>query len=206
MTRKILQFLFWPTCAAAAIILASCAAPSQLPPAYVAPSSGAVAKLQVRSQKLAGPAIFYSFDDPRACSGGRIITDTWASKGVLKGSTALRAGEPITLWLSYLAPGERSCNIVRTFRPNADKNYLAYALATDSGCSLSIQDITDPANPKSEQTYVPRTYLPTAASQLPHCVAADVDTLLAKPHRSNLSGMKIEELLPLLPPDSAPAK
>ncbi len=189
-----------------ALFVAACAAPDQPPAAYVAPSTGALARLQVRSLKLAGPAIFYSFDDPRTCSGGRVITDTWASHGVLKGSTALRADEPVTVWLSYLAPGERSCNIVRTFRPNHGKNYLAYALATETGCSLSIQDITDPSNPRTEQTFVPRTYLPTSAAQRPHCVATDVDAQLAKPHKANLSGMKMEELAPLLPADPGNAK
>lgn len=186
-----------------AALLASCAAPSVAPLAYVAPTSGVTAKLQVRSLKLVGPAIFYAFDDSRACAGGRIITDTWHAKGVLKGSTALRADEPVTLWLSYLAPGERACNIVRTFRPHPDKNYLAYALATESGCSLAIEDITDPANPKAEQSYVARTYVPTSAAQAPHCVATDVDAQLAKPHKPNLSGMKMDELAPLLPANPA---
>ncbi|MDB5802524.1 MAG: hypothetical protein JWL63_3463 [Rhodocyclales bacterium] len=201
MHHKLLISLF------VALLVSSCAAPVQTPPAaYVAPNSGALARLQVRSLKLAGPAIFYSFDDPRTCSGGRIITDTWASQGVLKGSTAVRADEPVTVWLSYLAPGERSCNIVRTFKPHTDKNYLAYALATETGCSLSIQDITDPSNPRNEQTFVPRTYVPTSVAQRPHCVAADIDAQLAKPRKPNLSGMKMEELAPLLPANSENAK
>jgi hypothetical protein len=189
---------------ALAALTFGCAVPpspssAQQPSAYVAPASGALARLQVRSLKLAGPAIFYSFDNAQTCSGGRIIADTWTTKGVLKESTALRAGQPATLWLSYLGPGDRACNIVRSFKPDPDKNYLAYALATESGCSLVLQDITDPANPKNERSFVPRTYVPTSAVQAPHCVATDVEAQLAQQRKPNLSGIKMEELAPLLP-------
>ncbi|MDB5887428.1 MAG: hypothetical protein JWM03_300 [Rhodocyclales bacterium] len=181
--------------------LASCAThPPQLPPDYVAPNAGPLARIQVRSNQVAGYGFFYSFDDQRNCKGNRMIAMTKTSQSQLKASTSLRADEPASLWFSYAAPGNRFCNSVRTFKPASGKNYLAYAVATDVGCSLSIQDITDPANPKFEPSFFTRTYVPTIVQESAHCVATDVDAQIAKARKPNLSGLKMDDLKALLPP------
>jgi hypothetical protein len=180
--------------------LAGCASrPPALPPDYVAPSVGPLARIQVRSNQVAGFGFFYSFDDQRNCKGNRMIAMTRTSQNQLKASTSLRADEPASLWFSYAAPGNRSCNSVRTFKPASGKNYLVYAAATDVGCSLSIQDITDPANPKFEPSFFARTYVPTLVQENAHCVATDVDAQIAKARKPNLSGLKMDDLKALLP-------
>jgi hypothetical protein len=183
-----------------ACVLASCATPPpQLPPNYVAPIVGPLAKIQVRSNQLAGFGFFYSFDDQRNCKGNRLVTMTKTSQSQLKASTSLRADEPASLWFSYAAPGNRSCNSVRTFKPASGKNYLVYVAATDVGCALSIQDITDPANPKFEPSFFARTYVPTIVQANAHCVATDVDAQIAKARKPNLSGLRMDDLKALLP-------
>lgn len=108
---------------------------------YVAPTTGSLASLQIRSNQVAGIGIMSSFVDQRACKGTRMITNTKLSQNQLKASTSLQADEPASLWFAYVAPGNRVCNIELTFKPGKDKNYLAYANVTELGCAMLIQDI-----------------------------------------------------------------
>jgi hypothetical protein len=107
----------------------------------VAPTTGSLASLQIRSNQVAGIGIMSSFVDQRACKGTRMITNTKLSQNQLKASTSLQADEPASLWFAYVAPGNRVCNIELTFKPGKDKNYLAYANVTELGCAMLIQDI-----------------------------------------------------------------
>jgi hypothetical protein len=180
--------------------LASCATPPPpLPPNYVAPTTGPLARIQLRSNQMAGYGFFYSFEDQRSCKGNRLIAMTRTPQSQLKASISLRADEPASLWFSYAAPGNRSCNSVRTFKPGNGRNYLVYVVATDVGCSMSIQDITDPVNPKFEPSFFARTYIPTAVHENAHCVATDVDAQIAKARKPNLSGLRMDDLKALLP-------
>lgn len=182
-----------------AVVLASCATrPVPVQSDYVAPTSGDLAKLQVRSSPFAGYGVLYSFDNQRACAGNRVITNARASQ--LKASTALKADEPASLWFAYLGPGNRLCNVMLTFKPGKDKNYLAQVGATELACAIALQDITDPSNPKPESTRVLRTYQATAQRENPHCAPIDVDAELARARRPNLSQLRMDDLKALLPP------
>ena len=189
-------------------LLAGCAArtPAPVPVTpinYQAPDTGPLATLQIRSNQVAGVGVFSSFADQRVCKGTRVITSTKASQNQLKASTALRADEPASLWFTYVAPGNRPCNVALTFKPLKDKNYLVFAAVSELRCALAVQDISDPSNPKLEPTQFGRTFVATATWDSALCVAADVDAQLAKPRKPNLSGLKMDDLKALLP--TAPA-
>jgi hypothetical protein len=190
----------------AAGLLASCASK---PPVihttvtpYVAPTSGSVATLQVRSNQVAGLGVLSSFVDQRSCMGTRMITNTRVSQNQLKASTSLQADEPASLWFAYVAPGNRICNVALTFKPGKDKNYLAYANVTELGCGLVVQDITDPLNPKSEPSRFQRTFV-SGSLDAAHCAPTDVDAQISKARKPNLSGLKMEDLKALLPAEKA---
>ncbi|MEC5384274.1 hypothetical protein VVD49_00995 [Uliginosibacterium sp. H3] len=184
-------------------VLAGCAArPSVTVPAtlpnYIAPTEGAVASLQIRSNQVAGVGVFSSFEDQRACKGIRMIANTKTTQNQLKASTTLRADEPASLWFAYVGPGNRLCNVAMTFKPVKGRNYLALANATDVACAIALQDISDPSNPKQEPTRFARTVVLTGRESA-HCAAVDVDAELTKVRRPNLSGLRMDDLKALLP-------
>jgi hypothetical protein len=190
-----------------ACLLASCASkpPTQTTVAsYVAPTSGALATLQIRSNQVAGLGVISSFADQRACKGTRMITNTRASQNQLKASTSVQADEPASLWFAYMAPGNRLCNVALTFKPAKDKNYLAYVNVTELGCGMVVQDITDPLDPKAEPSRFQRTFV-SGGLDAAHCTATDVDAQISKARRPNLSGLRMEDLKALLPAEKTAA-
>jgi hypothetical protein len=193
-----------------ASLLSACAPaptrPNLLQP-YVAPTSGKIAKLQLRSPRLLGTALLYSFDNARTCSSPQLISDSRKRGGVFQESSTILADGPRTLWYIHSPTAGSVCSIMLSFSAVADKNYAVFMNALDSSrCSLSVLDITDPANPKPERQFS-RSPSPASVQSGVFCQTADVDAELLKPRKLNRSGLQMTDLKEILPPapTAAPA-
>jgi hypothetical protein len=184
-----------------AVALAACSTMSGSE--YQAPTSGALATLQIRGNALLGRTDLFSFDDQRNCAGTRLVVTSTGTPGQIKKSLKVRADEPFSLLLQSTL-GSQRCTVVATMKPAADKSYLVDIGAMGGICGMKLLDVTDPAFPKSGQSLVSRTYVPTSDWRNARCKADDVDALLARPF--NRSGLKMSDIKELLPPASNAAK
>lgn len=189
------------------LALTACAPTRQFNTPYKAPTGGKLAKLQMRSPALPGSGFLLTFENPRTCSDPRLISSSRLTGGQFRDGTALDANQPSTLWFRYISASNRNCNVIMTFTPEGDKNYVAFAMASETSCGLSLQDISDPANPRPVRRYVQRNIAPNAISSGDFCLGAGtLDADLTKTRHPNLSGLKMEDLKDLLPPAPAGAK
>ncbi|MEN3068496.1 hypothetical protein [Uliginosibacterium sediminicola] len=186
-------------CLAAALAACSTMSGSE----YQAPTSGALATLQIRGNALLGRTDLYSFDDQRNCAGTRLLVSSTGIPGQIKKSLKVRADEPFSLLLQSTL-GSQRCTVVATMKPAVDKSYLVDIRAIGGICGMVLLDVSDPAFPKNGQSLVSRTYVQTSDWRNARCKEEDVDALLVRP--VNRSGLKMSDIKDLLPPASNAAK
>ncbi|GAA5162859.1 hypothetical protein [Viridibacterium curvum] len=187
-------------------VLAACAAPKRpvIVP-YVAPASGKVAKIQLRSAALFGTGAIFSFADSANCSTPRLVTSTSKPGEALLSGTTIPADVPQTFLFTHRIQAGKVCGVLVTFKPAAEKNYALFmTTATVDTCSVNILDITDPVAAKTEQHSFQRRPSANGVETGNYCLSADIDAELAKTRKLNRSGMQMSDLKSLLPP--APAE
>ncbi|MFT3734533.1 MAG: hypothetical protein QM776_05870 [Rhodocyclaceae bacterium] len=170
---------------------------------YTPPTTGKLAKLQLRSSALAGTGLLYAFDESRSCGSPKLMGDSRKTSGQFQSSVTVQAETPSTLWFIHSPVAGRICGVMVTFRAASDHNYAVLVGPSDTGnCQINVLDITDPADPRPERFIFQRKPSGVGATTGAYCETANVDTELTKPRKVVRSGMVMDDLKDILPPDT----
>ncbi|HUL93643.1 MAG TPA: hypothetical protein VLV56_14980 [Burkholderiales bacterium] len=191
-------------CATALAALAACQTGT---PPYVAPETGATARLIFRAKTPPGVAYgVYAFDDPHTCAKPLLIGSGNATKAL--DSSSVRAGPLATLqYLAVLEQGRRACRVTISFYPSPRRTYLLVTDQDASACGIRLVDATDGENLKPVPAYPRRTQpgssrcAPLAQVTKPTAESARSSGDGSAPQQDSPSTRGLDELKDLLPSD-----
>lgn len=154
--------------ALAALLVAGCATPPPAKPLprYVAPTSGATAKLVMRGDVRGGVYGVVAYDDAENCTGLRMVGT--GSVGRNPPSTTLAADRLTTLAYMFVRNEPKQACVVRwSFKPMPGKTYLVSGTAGETGCgSARLIDATDPDQMREEPSALRRNVAANACVPL----------------------------------------
>jgi hypothetical protein len=155
MSFAFFGFASRPLAIVAIAVLAGCATPKQTVPRYVAPSTGATARLVVRANLPADDRYgVFVLDQTETCGSPRLVGAGDASHH--PDSTQLATNHPQTVEFRFLRADKRMCIVRWTFSPVAGRSYLFSGVGTPGACRAGLLDMSDPDHLRPETTALRR--------------------------------------------------